>query len=304
MGDLQTFDKTVSAREVVSSITEYGYAIIHNLLNAAELHKLSGQLEPHLNNVDLGDPDPFFGHKTKRFGALLRRCPITRGMVMDDLVLGIADLFLGPYCVRYQLNYTGVMYLAPGETQQSMHRDTGFYPIQNPAPPLTLATMWAVSDFTSKNGATRIVPGSHLWTDDRKPSYEEIIQAEMPAGSVMVYSGGLVHGGGANKSDIPRCGVALHYSLGWLRQEENQYMAIPPKEAKTYPKKLQRLMGYDLATVNLGFVDHKHPNDVLNGTAGTDPGILGTEELMDADNAVKRFKVTEASAVGRTRIDK
>ncbi len=304
MSDLQTFDKNVSATNIASSIYSHGYAIIHNVLNEAEISTLSQQLKPHLDAVDLGDPDPFFGHKTKRFGALLSRCPITREMVTHHLILAIADLFLGPHCVRYQLNYTGVMHLDPGETEQSLHRDTGFYPIQNPAPPLTLATMWAVSDFTSQNGATRIVPGSHCWTDSRKPLSEDITKATMPAGSVMIYSGGLIHGGGANKSNNPRCGIALHYSLGWLRQEENQYLAIPFQEARTYPLDLQRLMGYDLATVNLGFVDHKHPNDVLNGTAGKNPGVLGPDAMMEADNAVKRFKVTETAAVGRTRIKK
>ena len=155
------------------------------------------------------------------------------------------------------------MHLAPGEVAQTIHRDTGFYPIQNPSPPLTLATMWAVTDFTEENGATRIVPGSHRWTDDRTPEVAEIVQADMPAGSVLIYNGSLLHGGGANDSDRDRCGVALHYSLGWLRQEENQYLAISMEEARAFPEKVQRLMGYDLATVNLGFADHKHPNDIL-----------------------------------------
>ena len=303
MAVLQTFGADVSSEVVAASVADHGYAIVRDLLDDVKLATLSEQLAPHLDAVGLGDPDPFFGHKTKRFGALLSRCPITREMLTHQLMLDTADLFLGPHCVRYQLNYTGVMHLAPGETEQSMHRDSGLYPIQNPAPPLTLATMWAVTDFTRENGATRIVPGSHLWSDDRKPLGLEVVQAEMPAGSVLIYTGGLIHGGGANQSNGIRCGVALHYSLGWLRQEENQYLAIPVEEARTYPEELQRLIGYDLATVNLGFVDHKHPNDVLNGTAGKGPGVLGAKEMMDADNAIERFRVTDTAAVGRTRVD-
>ena len=125
----------------------------------------------------------------------------------------------------------------------------------------------------------------------------------MPAGSVLIYTGSLIHGGGANQSNSFRCGVALHYSLGWLRQEENQYLAVPMEEVRTYPEEVQRLMGYELATVNLGFVDHKHPNDVLNDTAGNGPGVLGVKEMMDADAAVERFQVTDTATVGRTRFD-
>ena len=300
---LQAFDADVSPDQLAASIAEHGYAIVQDLLDEATIAELSDQLVPHLNAVNLGDPDPFFGHRTKRFGALLSRCPITQDMLTHWLILGTADRVLGPYCVQYQVNFTGAMHLAPGETTQIMHRDTGFYPIQNPAPPLTLATMWAATDFTLENGATRIVPGSHLWDDGRKPSESEIVQAEMAAGSVLIYTGGLIHGGGANKSNSPRSGVALHYSLGWLRQEENQYMAVPAEEVRTYPEKIQRLMGYDLATVNLGMVDQKHPNDVLNGTAGPGPGVLGTKELMEADNAVERFRVVDTAVVGRTRVD-
>ncbi len=300
---LQTFEPDVSSVKLHEAITEQGYAVVKNLLPKAELTELSEQLGPHLDLVELGDPDPFFGHRTKRFGALLSRCPITRRMLTNQLILDTADLVLGPYCVRYQVNYTGVMHLTPGETAQTMHRDTGFYPIQNPSPPLTLATMWAVTDFTEENGATRIVPGSHRWTDGRTPKVAEIVQADMPAGSVLIYNGSLLHGGGANESDRDRCGVALHYSLGWLRQEENQYLAISMEEARTFPEKVQRLMGYDLATVNLGFADHKHPNDILNGTAGNQAGTLGNRKMMEADDAVRRFRVIGTDSVGRARID-
>jgi len=303
MTALQTFDAYVSSDQLADSISDHGYAIVRNVLNKSTISALSDQLAPHLKAANLGDPDPFFGDKTKRFGALLSRCPLTQDLLRHRLILDTADRVLGPYCVQYQVNFTGAMHLTPGETAQTMHRDTGFYPIQNPAPPLTLATMWAATDFTLENGATRIVPGSHLWNDERQPSDSEIVQAEMTAGSVLIYTGSLIHGGGANQSNSPRSGVALHYSLGWLRQEENQYLAVPMEEVRTYPQDIQRLMGYDLATVNLGMVDQKHPNDVLNGTAGAGPGVLGTTEMMEADNAIERFRVTDTAVVGRTRIE-
>lgn len=302
MATLNTFDADVGADTLVAAIEQDGYAIVRELLDPETLARLSDELTPHLEATDLGDPDAFMGHKTKRFGALLSRCPTSRDMVVHPLVLEIADRVLGPYCARYQVNYTGVMHVEPGETVQTMHRDTGLYPIQNPAPPLTLATMWAVTDFSPENGATRFVPGSHRWPDERVPEPDEIAQAEMPAGSLLMYVGSLIHGAGANRSNAARCGVALHYCLGWLRQEENQYLAVPFEEARTFSHQLQCLMGYELGTVNLGFVDHKHPNDVLNQTAGDQAGVLGPQELMDADNAIQRFKVEETKAVGRARM--
>ena len=162
--------------------------------------------------------------------------------------------------------------------------------------------MWAVTDFTEENGATRIVPGSHRWTDDRTPEFAEIVQADMPAGSVLIYNGSLLHGGGPTIQI--GIGVVWHYItlLGWLRQEENQYLAISMEEARAFPEKVQRLMGYDLATVNLGFADHKHPNDILNRTSGDQAGTLEIK-MMEADNAVQRFKVSGTDSVGRARID-
>ena len=302
MARLNTFDADAGADTVAGAIERDGYAIVRELLDPETLARLEGELTPHLEATELGDPDAFMGHKTKRFGALLSRCPTTRDMVVHPLALGIADRVLGPYCARYQVHYTGVMHIEPGETVQTMHRDTGPFPIQNPAPPLTLATMWAVSDFSAENGATRIVPGSHRWPDERVPEPDEIAQAEMPAGSLLMYVGSMIHGAGANRANGARCGVALHYALGWLRQEENQYLAVPFEEARTFSHQLQCLMGYDLATVNLGFVDHKHPNDILNGTAGEQAGELGPQELMDADNAIQRFRVEGTAAVGRARM--
>ena len=302
MTRLKSFEAGAGADRVAAAIERDGYAIVRGVLDPEALARLSGELAPHLEATELGDPDSFFGSRTKRFGALLSRCPMSRDMAVDPLLLAVADRVLGPYCARYRIHYTGVMHIEPGETAQVMHRDTGPFPIQNPAPPLTLATMWAVTDFSEENGATRIVPGSHRWPDARVPEPDEIAAAEMPAGSLLIYVGSTIHGGGANRSGAARCGVALHYALGWLRQEENQYLAVPMEEARTFPHQLQCLMGYELGTVNLGFADHKHPNDVLNGTAGDRAGVLGPRALMEADNAIRRFRVEETAAVGRARM--
>ena len=108
-----------------------------------------------------------------------------------------------------------------------------------------MSTIWAVTDFTKENGATQIVPGSHLWEKDRMPKDDEIAYAEMKAGSVLLYTGTVLHGGGENisKKDI-RTGVFLHYALNWLRQEENQYLSCPPEIAKDISPEIRSLIGY------------------------------------------------------------
>jgi hypothetical protein len=285
--------------ELSSLIRRDGYVIVEHM--APDLvADAKAELDDWIGASPFG-PGNFAGEFAKNVEGLVGKSDAVHQLMIHDTVMALCDLILLPNCVRYQLNYTGIMHLEPGERAQVLHRDASLYPFQNPAPPTILATMWAVSDFTAENGATCLVPGSHLWDDERQPRAGEIVMAEMPAGSVLMYYGSTIHAGGANRSNGARTGAAIQFSLGWLRQEENQYLAMPMDEARKLPRRLQELMGYDLATVNLGFVDHKHPNDILNGTAGDAPGDLGPQWLMDKDNAILRLKVTERRATGRRR---
>lgn len=297
MTSLNRFEATDAAADILPVLERDGYVIIENLAPPDLVARVTSELQPYIDERGPGF-ESMMGVFTRRFGRLLLRSTSVQELLVNPLMLSIADLLLLPYCARYQVNYTGVMYIEPGETAQPMHRDTGFYPFQNPAPPLLLATMWALNDFTLDNGATRLVPGSRHWPDDRLPMADEIIAAEMPAGSVLLYIGSTFHGGGENRSDVPRYGLALHYSLGWLRQEENQYLAVPLEEARKLPKQVQELMGYALGTAALGFVDHQDPNEFLNGTAGEGSGdIYGGLRKRDAE--LQRIRVADTAAVGR-----
>jgi hypothetical protein len=206
---------------------------------------------------------PFLGARTKRLGGLLKRSEAVRELAVHPLVLGLADAVLQPYCARYQLNFSGIMHLLPGADAQQLHRDGDLYPFRQPCPPMLMPTMWALSDFTADNGGTNVVPGSHMWAENRDPFADEIASAEMPAGSLLVYLGGTLHGGGTNSAEVTRTGLALQYSAGWLRQEENQYLVNPPDVARTFPDRLQRLIGYDFGGPYLGFVSGASPQRVL-----------------------------------------
>jgi ectoine hydroxylase-related dioxygenase (phytanoyl-CoA dioxygenase family) len=173
------------------------------------------------------------------------------------MLLAICDRILLPSCACYQLNLGHLLQRGPGADEQWLHRDEAVWSdVPRPHPELQLASVIAFVDFTRENGATRIVPGSHEWPDrqlspaeqmaEPQPNPDQIAYAEMPAGSAVIYSGGTIHGGGANSTDIPRRGAHLSYCLGWLRTEENNYLSTPPELAATLPRRAQELLGYSL----------------------------------------------------------
>jgi ectoine hydroxylase-related dioxygenase (phytanoyl-CoA dioxygenase family) len=156
----------------------------------------------------------------------------------------IADAVLRPYCDSYRIGSCTAIEICPGEEDQVLHRDDDFYPIRFPDVEFQFSAMWALDDFTLENGATRVVPGSNSMQEVSSVEEADIVQAVMPKGSVLYYLGSTIHGGGANRSQLPRSGLITTYSLGWLRQEENQYLNVPREVAETHSRTIQRLMGY------------------------------------------------------------
>ncbi len=267
MSKLAIFDaRSDGAAAIGAAVDAHGYAIVTGMLDPARIETLRGELAPHFDSARLGSTS-FLGGKTRRFNNLFMRAPTTRDMILHPLLLAVADHVLLRWCARYQVNYTGVMHLEPGEKAQVLHRDAFYYPFRSPGPVTVLNSIWAVSDFTAENGATRFVSGSHLWEEERQPRESEIVAASMPAGSVFIYVNGLIHGGGGNETNRPRTGIGLNLSLGWLRQQENQYLTLSPEVAKTLPEKLQRLIGYDFGAPFLGAVDGANPHAVLEENA-------------------------------------
>ncbi len=177
------------------------------------------------------------------------------GLILDPIVCGLCDGALGQNGAGYQLHVTAALMVGPGARAQVLHREEdsfGFFPL--PRPNLILASMWAISDFSPDNGATLIVPGSHRWDTARKAEPDEVVSAEMRAGSILFWAGGTLHGAGENRSNDWRYGVILTYSLGWLRQEENQYLDVPPHVAEKLSPELRAMIGYGMHG-SLGFFD-------------------------------------------------
>ncbi len=288
------FQAGADPQAVTPALLEQGYAIIEGWIAAERLIRLERELAPHLAGASSVHED-FGGKATKRFGALFAKSREAGDLATDPLLLGVADRVLLPHCAAYRINFSGVASLQPGETAQVLHRDSSLYPFRNPAPPVLLSTIWALSDFTADNGGTQLVPGSHRWPDSRRPRPGETIQAVMPAGSCLLYLGNVIHGGGANRANSARTGVLLQYALGWLRQEENQYLSVPPEVAKSLPPRLQRLMGYAFGGMYLGLVDRQDPFKVLNGLEAEEGGRLFPEELEAADAKIRPLFLKDAA---------
>jgi ectoine hydroxylase-related dioxygenase (phytanoyl-CoA dioxygenase family) len=258
----------VGVRDHLDRITEIleedGCVVIENVLDQKQVRTLGEELAPHFARTPNCTGD-FYGYVTKRLSSLIVKAPTTRLMAIHPLILGVMDEFLLRGCGRYQLNLTQAIRIGPGEPKQILHPDDAMFPFEHPGIEAQINCMWAVDEFTQRNGATHIVPGSHKWPKDRRPQEHEITQGTMPAGSVLIYFASVLHGGGANTSGAPRIGIVLSYCLGWLRQAENQYLAVPIEVARDLPERLQRLLGYFVHQPNLGCLEGRDPIDLLHG---------------------------------------
>ena len=253
MGEIKHVSMDTPIERILEILDEDAGLIIDNFLSDQNLESIKNDLKPYLN-VTRNGQDEFTGFETKRVGALMARSKTCQDLALDPLINQMADSFLGPHCESYQLHFTSAIQIGPGESSQILHRDRGVWGGYIPRKIETqFSTVWAINDFTKENGATQVVPGSHKWHKDREPSPEEIAYAEMKAGSVFIYTGSVLHGGGTNVTEQPRLGVFLHYAPSWLRQEENQYLSCPPEVAKDFSPELRSLIGYSKGGYVLGF---------------------------------------------------
>ena len=253
MGEVKHVSIDTPIEEILNILDEDAGLIIDKVLSDQNLESIKNDLKPYLN-VTRNGQDEFTGFETKRVGALMARSKTCQDLALDPLINEMADSFLGPHCESYQLHFTSAIQIGPGESSQILHRDRGVWGGYIPRKIETqFSTVWAINDFTKENGATQVVPGSHKWHKDREPLPEEIAYAEMKAGSVFIYTGSVLHGGGTNVTEQPRLGVFLHYAPSWLRQEENQYLSCPPEVAKDFSPELRSLIGYSKGGYVLGF---------------------------------------------------
>lgn len=280
------FAPTAPSSEIAAFLREYGYAVVDDAAEAEVMGRLAGQVAPYVDASARGR-DIYDGQYTRRTGALIARCPAARELVMHPVVTGVVGDFLG-HSTTYQLHLTQLITIEPGETKQKPHRDQmafDFFPF--PADyHVQCNTMWALTDFTAANGATHIAPGTSGLDDEAAEQVAEI-QATMRRGSVLFYDGKVLHGGGANTSDGPRQGVNITYAVGWVRQEENQYLACPPEIARDLDDDLLKMMGYQQGAFALGYVgDQTDPLAVLRGS---NEKVKTVESFRESNDSFETF---------------
>ena len=248
-------ERLVSALEDLAS---RGYVIIENLLPRREVKALRREI------LDLLGPtgrNSFEGYKTQRIYGLMTRTLRCNPLVEHPLILDLLDELLLP---NYLLSQLVAINILPGEDAQLLHHDDAVYPVGRPRSALSGASIWALDDFVADNGATRVIPASHLWGDRVvHDDAEETIAVEMPAGSMMFFVGTLWHGGGANTTDRARLGVTAQYCQPWCRTVENFSLSMPRSLVQQCSESVQRMLGYSLHPPFMGYVDGRHPRHLL-----------------------------------------
>jgi ectoine hydroxylase-related dioxygenase (phytanoyl-CoA dioxygenase family) len=252
---IQHFPASTSPDEVAAALVQDGVAVVDRMVDPRLMDQVADELRPFIDATRSG-PDDFSGRNTRRTGGLIARSKTCRDLVMNPLVLDTTRKLLSK-AMSFQLHLTQVIAIGPGQEAQPIHRDQwafDFFPFPQ-GYEVQCNTIWAMTDFTAENGATRVIPGSNRYEDKLQFREKDTEPAEMSKGSVLFYSGSIYHGGGANRSNATRTGINITYNVSWLRQEENQYLSVPLEIARTLPVELLRLMGYARGAYALGYVD-------------------------------------------------
>lgn len=247
----------------LETIEDQGYCIVEDAVDEDLMRKIrdaitrledENDVQPRGNRAE--------GFATKRMYNLLAKDEVFWELPVHPNILPFAEHLLDEECL---LSGTTCMHIGPGEVHQGLHSDDGLVSVRRPRIPFMVTTIWAFTDFTEENGATRIVPGSHKFDHEpRKGEKVDHVPAEMKAGSVLIVNGGTWHCGGANNTqDEWRLGVSVQYCQGYLRQQQNQYYSLRPEVVKAMPERLAALCGFTLYKGIMGHVDGESPGRFL-----------------------------------------
>ncbi len=258
-------------------IAEDGYTVLPGVIEPELVDAIDDELRRLEHDLDaVPSTNLFEGLHTTRVYNLLAHGPVFPQIPVHPNVLPVVEGVLDPGLLISSLSSIAI---GPGEHQQPIHADDQLIPLVRPHPPVICNTMWAITDFTEENGATRVVPGSHLRDQPPNPlEHYDTVAAEMPRGSVLVWVGSLWHGGGANRTRERRVGIAMNYCAGFIRQQENQQLGLAPSLVKTFPRRLQELVGYSVYNGLIGHIDKKHPARVV---LGEEQGVHMVWDLLE-----------------------
>ena len=249
-----TYPPSATASDIVAVMAEHGAVIVDNFVTPQWLKEFNDSVRTSIDAYtpyDYGEPEAmeFLGYNTVRLNGLVSKASNYLDLMLDEPLLGVMDQLLAPNCGEYLLNSSEIIEIHGGETAQELHVDDMIWPghFWMPGRMLQCNTMVAGTEFTASDGATRVVPGSHLWNDpEREPTPGEIASAEMGAGSIVFIGGKTIHGGGTNTTGVARRAIVTSFVLGWLRTQENHFLHTTVEQAKPWPARARQLLGYDL----------------------------------------------------------
>jgi ectoine hydroxylase-related dioxygenase (phytanoyl-CoA dioxygenase family) len=272
-------------KRALEQLAEDGYVILERLLSDGEIAELKAALEPHERARPLGRND-FEGERTTRVYSLAAKGEVFMRLAENPAIVEICDALLLP---NWLLSTLQSIRLHPGETRQAWHPDDAFYPIARPRTRLAISTIWALEEFTEENGATELIPGSHLWGPehpDERP--RRVVPAVMPPGSVVVFDGALWHRGGANRSTGTRLALSPQYCQPWLRPQESQLLIMPPERAAACTPRGRVMLGYSIHPPFIGQVEGMNPVRLVDPDYTTHNRAQLSTEAATADRVLKR----------------
>lgn len=263
----------------IGELSREGYCVLRDALDPGMIAALADDLAPAFALTPMCR-GVFYGERTRRFGALLRRSEKAEALVRHPGVLAITEHMLLPWCERIALNLTQAIEIHPGAPAQLPHRDQDMWAGPKGAVEYLVNVMWPIDPFTSVNGGTRLWPGSHVDPDiGELPESDAAFPEAMP-GDALLFLGSTLHGGGANMSPAPRRGIIVSYCLGWLKPFELQWLVYPPAVARHFSPELAALVGYAQHRPNLGNVEGQCPSVLLGQTV---PDHLGAIDALRPD---------------------
>ena len=191
------------------------------------------------------DPDA----KNRRLDRLPDRHPVFLELLEQPVLLALVKHILGPTPLNesYLVQSLDANVTRPGSGAQFIHLDTARDTGQQKVP-YHARFIWCLDPFDEENGATRVVPGSHLWNDRVDMSgntFYESVPAIAPAGSLLIYTDMLLHGTGANVSkDRQRASINFGYCPPWHRPLINFPLVLDPNRMEGTSRTLRQLLGY------------------------------------------------------------
>ena len=271
---LNTHSPEAPFEELMQALDTDGYLIFPSFISARRCTAIREALAPWLQG-ELPGRNNFEGHKSERVYALLEKSEVFAEMAVEPLVMRFCERVLGS---RFLLSACLAINVHPGETPQPLHTDDAIYPVPRPRQAYGLSTFWAIDELTESNGATEIIPGSHLWHDPpqgsprqegsnypQPPKQAEPMPIVAPAGTLSIALGTLWHRGGAHRGKQSRLVITPQYCVNWARQLENMVLAVSPERAASYPQQVRELLGYNIEPPFTGYVDGMHSERVLPG---------------------------------------